>query len=191
MDDTKGYITQVMRASFALPAVELADTNGTLVTTAAISGLTAGVLTVAVARPDYPRTLQAYLTDANATITGATVTLVGLNQNGEGITEVLTFTAAGNKNTSNAFAVLLSATWALVSGTVTTTSDTIAIGFGPALGLPGAKGCVYGDLLHSDFNGAIDAGTFNRTYGTYNPAGTMDAAKPVEVQYTVKIPIVQ
>lgn len=191
MDVTKGYITMVGRATFAKPGVEVTDTNGTLVTTVALSTLTGGVMTVAVAKPDYPRTLMGFLTDANASISNGTVTLVGVDQNGNGITDTLTFTAAGAQNSVKAFAVLLSATWTLVTGTVTGGSDTMAIGFGPALGLPATVDAVYDKLLHATFDGGNETGTFNATYGTYNPSGTMNAAKAVEVQYLYKIPIIQ
>ena len=191
MDVNKGYVTLTGRATFAKPGVEVTDTNGTLVTTVGLSTLTAGVMTIAVAKPDYPRTIMGFLTDANATITNGTVTLVGLDQNGNGITDTLTFTAAGAVNGVKAFSVLNSATWALVSGTVTATIDTMALGFGPALGCPAGPDAIFVDLLHASFDGGQETGTFSRTYGTYNPTGTMNAAKAVEVTFLYKVPIVQ
>ncbi len=170
------------------PNVAVTDTSGTYVTTVAISGLTAGALTIA-AQPDYPRTVSAFLTDANGTITGATVTVVGIDQNGVGITDVLTITAAGAKNGAKAFAKITSATWALVSGTVTASSDTIALGAGPAIGLPAAPGATYDRLIKAAFDDADDLGTFSATYGLYTPAGTMDDAKHLEVTFLFSVPI--
>ncbi|MFA6972684.1 MAG: hypothetical protein WC208_14975 [Gallionella sp.] len=188
MDKIKGFIQMTGRASFALPAVAEAADSGTIVASAAISGLTAGVMTVA-AQPDYPRTLRGYLTDANATITNGTLTIVGLDQNGIGISDILTFTAAGAQTTVKAFAKVVSVTWALVTGTVTTTSDTMSLGYGASLGLPACNGAIYEKLVKAEFNGSNDAGTLSTTYGLYVPAGTLDGAKPLEVTFNYKIPI--
>lgn len=170
------------------PEVAVTDTNGTIVTTVAISGLTAGALTIA-AQPDYPRTMQVFITDANSSITGGTVTIVGIDQNGVGITDVIAVTGAGSFTGVKAFAKVTSATWALVSGTVTNTSDTVAIGFGPALGLPAAPGATYKRLIKAAFDDADDLGTFSATYGLYTPAGTMNGAKLVEVTFLFSVPI--
>lgn len=187
MDKIKGVLDMVGKASFALPVAAAANAAGcAYVTDVSISTLTAGVLTIA-AQPGYPRTARAILTDANASITGATVTIVGIDQNGIGITDVLTFTGAGTVNGVKAFAKITSATWALVSGTVTATDDKIALGAGPALGLPAAPNVIYGSLIKGTFNGGNEAGTFSAAYGLYTPAGTMDGAKAVEVLFTYKM----
>jgi hypothetical protein len=189
MQRLPGELLLVGHASFAKPAVASASAGAaTIVSDVAISTLTAGALTIA-AQPDYPRTIRGILTDANTTITGATVTIVGLDQNGIGITDTLTFTAAGTVDGVKAFAKVTSATWALVSGTVTTTDDTIAIGYGPALGLIAAPGAVYDRKIKSSFDGGDEAGTFSTTYGLYTPTGTMDGAKAIEVDYLYKLPL--
>ena len=180
-------LQMVGRNSFALPAVAAANAGAcTIVADVSISGLTAGALTIA-AQPDYARTLKIVVTDANSSITGATVEVVGVNQNGEGISETVSITGAGSFYTSNAFSKVVSATWTLVSGTVTTTSDKVAIGYGPKLGLAAMPGAKYKRLIKAEFNGGDDAGTFNATYGVYTPAGTMDRAKAVEVTYLYEI----
>lgn len=171
------------------PEVKVTDTAGTLVTTVALSSLTAGALTIA-AQPDYPRTIVGFLTDANTSITGGTLTITGLDQNGEGITDILTFTAAGAKDGVKAFSKITSATWALTGGTVTTTDDTIALGFGQAIGLPSAPGATIDRLITSIFDDAPEAGTFNATYGTYIPAGTMNGVKHLELTYLFSVPVV-
>lgn len=188
MDKSKGWLKMVGRASFALPAVAEAADSGTIVSSVAISGLTAGALTIA-AQPDYPRTIRGYLTDANATITSATVTIVGLDQNGVGISDTLTFSAAGAQTSVKAFSKVVSATWALVSGTVTASSDTLSLGYGASLGLPAAPDAIYEKLIKAEFNGADDLGTLSTTYGLYAPAGTLDGAKPLEVMFNYKIQI--
>jgi hypothetical protein len=186
MDTKKGWLDLTGFATFAKPIVAEAADSGAYVTAVALSSLTLGAFTIA-AQPDYPRTVRGYLTDANATITNGTVTIVGLDQNGVGISDVLTFTAAGAQTTVKAFSKIVSATWALVSGTVTGTSDTISLGAGASLGLPAAPGALYGRLIKGTFDGADDLGTFSSTYGLYVPAGTMDGAKAVEVLYTYKL----
>jgi hypothetical protein len=188
MDKVKGFIQMVGFAAFAKPIVAEAADSGAIVTSVAISGLSAGVLTIA-AQPDYPRTIRGYLTDANASITNATVTIVGLDQNGIGISDTLTFTAAGAVTSVKAFAKVVSATWALVSGTVTGSSDTISLGAGASLGLPACNGAIYEKKVKATFDGGDDTGTLSTTYGLFVPTGTMNGAKAVEVTFNYKIPI--
>lgn len=186
----KGWITLAGNVSCAQPIVQAANAGAcAIVSDVALSGLTAGAMTVALATPDYPRNLIAILTDANATITSGTVTVTGLDQNGEAISEVFTFAAAGTQTGVKAFSKVSSATWALVSGTVTTTDDKMAIGVGDKLGVPAGPGAIYEEFLCGVFDGDADAGTFNKTYGTYDPAGTMNGAKPVEVYYRYRVPM--
>jgi len=188
MDNEKGYLRRTGVMYFGKPIVAESADSGAYVTSVAISTLTGGVLTIA-AQPDYPRTVRGYLTDANASITNGTVTIVGVDQNGVGISDTLTFTAAGAQTTVKAFAHITSATWALVSGTVTNTSDTISLGAGASLGLPADPGAIYEKLVKATFDGGDDAGTFSKTYGLYVPAGTMDGAKEVLVVYNYKVQI--
>jgi hypothetical protein len=188
MDQKKGWIEMIGKATFVKPIVAEAADSGAIVTSVALDTLSAGVLTIA-AQPGYARTLRCYLTDANASITGATVTIVGLDQNGVGISDVVTFVAAGAQTTVKAFSKVISATWALVSGTVTGTSDTLSIGVGASLGLPAAPGAIYDRLVKGTFDGADDLGTFSAAYGLYVPAGTMNGAKAVEVTYLYKVQI--
>lgn len=186
----KGWLSFVGNVSCAQPIVQAANAGAcAIVTDVSLSGLTAGAMTVALAEPDYPRNLICILTDANATITGGTVTVTGLDQNGEAQSEVFTFTAAGTQTGVRAFSKVTSATWALVSGTVTATDDKMAIGVGNKLGLPAGPGAVYEEVLSRTFDGDADTGTFNKAYGTYLPSGTMNGAKPVEVYYSFKLPL--
>ena len=189
MDKVKGYLDRVGFMQFLKPVVANANAGAcTIVTDVAISTLTGGALTIA-AQPDYPRTMKIVLTDAATTDLTGTVTIVGIDQNGVGISDVLSVTAAAASTAVNgvkAFAHVTGATWATVSGTVTASNDKIAVGVGPALGLPGAPNCIYEGLVKGTFDGADEAGTFNATYGTYTPAGTMNGAKEVAVTYRYK-----
>lgn len=190
MDRNRQEVFMTGHAIFAKPAVMSATTAGQIVTDVALSSLTAGAFTI-LAQPDYPRTIRAYFTDGGSTILTGTVTVVGVDQNGDGIQDVIAITpVTGGRNGVKAFSWVTSITWNLLTGTVTTTSDTMAIGWGPALGLPGAPGCTYIRLLKGIFDGGHEAGTFNATYGTYTPVGTMNAAKAVEVTYLYKYSLV-
>ena len=162
-----------------------AAAGGAIVSDVALSGLSAGVMTVA-AQPDYPRVLRAFLTDANASITSATITIVGLDASGEGITDVLAITAAGVKDGVKAFAKVTSATWALVTGTLTGSSDKIAIGVGKALGLPMVPGGILPVLIKANFTNADDLATINQTYKTITIVGTLDATNLIEVWFRYK-----
>lgn len=186
----KGWITLVNSLTYSEPIVQAANAGAcAIVTDVAISGLSAGVLTVALAEPDYPRNLIAILTDVNASITGGTVTVYGLDQNGEAISEVFTFTAAGTQTGNKAFSKVSAAVWALTSGTVTASDDKIAIGVGNKLGLPAGPGAVYEEMLNRTFDGDADTGTFNKTYGTYLPSGTLNGAKEIDLTYRFRVPI--
>ena len=186
MDKVKGFFIRVGFAYFTKPIVAAADAGAcAYVTDVSLSGLTAGALTIA-AQPDYPRTVRAVLTDANGSITGGTVTVVGLDPNGVGVTDVITFTGAGTVDGVQPFSKITSATWALTEGTVTATDDKVALGAGPALGLWGEPNMTFDRLVKGTFDGGDEAGTFSATYGTYTPAGTMDGAKAVEVLFLYK-----
>lgn len=194
MDKEKGWLSKVGFMQFGKPVVANANAGAcTIVTDVALDTLTAGALTIA-AQPDYPRTLKIVLTDAATTDLTGTVTIVGIDQNGKGITEVFSVTAAAAStavNGTKAFAHVTSATWAIGDGTVTATNDKIAVGVGPALGLPASPNGIYENLVKGTFDGADDAGTFSATYGTYTPAGTMNGAKEVAVtfRYKEQIPV--
>jgi len=172
--------------SFVKPAVAAANAGAcTLVSDVAISGTTAQTLTVA-AQNDYPRTVRVWITDANASLTSVVVTVTGIDQNGVGITDTITCTAAGATNGAKAFAYITSIS-SLATGTLDAGSDKIAVGYGPALGLQAAPNALYSRLIKGTFDGGDEAGTFSTTYGLYTPAGTMDGKKAVEVLFQYKL----
>lgn len=187
----QGWLKLMGYAHYAQPIVQAANSGAcAIVTAVGISTLTAGALTIALPKPDYPRNMVCYLVDANASITAGTVTIYGLDQNGVATSEVIAITATTVMSGVVAFSQVTAAVWALVSGTVTGGgTDTIAIGVGNKLGLPAGPGAVYEAYLNSSFDGDADAGTLNTTYGTYLPAGTMNGAKPMEVFYRYKLPL--
>jgi hypothetical protein len=186
MDRKPGYISLVGRFS-GQPEVAVTDTNGTIVTTVDMTALT--TMTIA-AQPDYPRTVSAFVTNAAGDVIVGTVTIVGQDQNGEAQTEVIAITAAGANNGVKVFSYITSATFAKISGTLTGSSDTIALGFGSKIGLPSAPGAKIRRIISAQFDDAPDAGTFSDTYGTYVPAGTMDGGKHLEVSYLFDVPVI-
>lgn len=160
-----------------------------IVSDVSLSGLTAGALTIA-AQPDYPRNLRIFITDANTSLEGAVVTITGKNARGEVIVEAVTFTVGGtqNKYTSNAFAKVTSAV-ITTTGTVTATDDKVAIGIGNKLGLFLPPGAILDSIIKCTYDEADEDGTVDLTYGTYLPAGTLDASDQVEVSYLYSVAI--
>ena len=69
MDRIKGLLRRTGFASFEKPAVAAANAGAcTLVTDVAISSITVAQTLTVAAQNDYPRTLRAWLTDANSSI---------------------------------------------------------------------------------------------------------------------------
>lgn len=194
MDKEKGFITLTGFLSVAKPAA--ADANSGAATIIAevdantISGYTTaagGALTIA-AQPDYPRNMILWITDANSTVTGGTVTVTGQDQNGDPIEEDFTIpgTGSGSVTGTKAFSYVRGALIKSVTGTAGA-GDKVALGTGAAFGCPGAPNCKYIRDIKSTFDGADEAGTFSKTYGLYTPAGTPNGAKAIEVLYLYKI----
>lgn len=122
----RGRITLVLSQMLGLPV--LADVDR-IVTSIDIAN---GAQVIA-AQPDVPRSLTVTVTDANASITAGTVTIVGTDPQGRTVTEVLTLptlTLTGTK----IFASVTSVTVASLAGAAA--GDTITVGVGNKIGLP-------------------------------------------------------
>lgn len=107
----------------------VAADNDRIVVSATIAN---GAQTIA-AQPDCPRNITITVTDANASISAGTVTVVGTDSKGRSVQEVLTFptlTLTGTK-------IFASITSVTVSGLVGNgVGDTIIVGVGNVIGLP-------------------------------------------------------
>jgi hypothetical protein len=198
MDKTKGFLDMTGFASFWEPDAVSANSGAAAIVTEVdmntLTGYTtaAGGAATVAAQADYARNLLVFITDANASVTGGTVTVVGTDQNGEGISEDFTMTGGGTETLtgSKAFAHVTSVTVKSVTGTAGA-GDKVAVGIGNKLGLPASPDAIYGRLVKATYDGGDESGTFNATYGTYAPAGTLNASDEVEVSYTYRVPIVQ
>ena len=87
------------------------------------------------AQPDVPRNLTVALVDANASVTTGTLTIVGLDFEGNVITEVVDIpTSIGATVLTKIFVRVTSATISGLAGEAA--GDTITIGVGNVIGLP-------------------------------------------------------
>ena len=69
------------------------------------------------------------------------------------------------------------------------TTDTLAISNGPKIGLPLGTDEELFDVVKERFNLvdiAVTTANTSRTYGTYEPASTLDGKKALEIWYTTK-----
>lgn len=99
-----------------------------------------GTITIA-AQPAYPRKFQVRIvigTTTTTAITAGTLTLVGVNAQGQSVTEVisLVYATSTTVQTTNAYATLTSGTVANYAANGSGTGNTLGIGLGTALGLP-------------------------------------------------------
>jgi len=104
-----------------------------------------GTITIA-AQPVHARKLQVRVVDGGTHITAGTLTLVGFDQDGNAITEVISLigTADRTVTTANAFASLTSGT---VAGLAGGGSSTLGIGVSNDFGIPTRQGVVDFALL--------------------------------------------
>jgi hypothetical protein len=146
-------------------------------------------LTIA-AQPDYPRKLRVRITDADSSVSAGTVTIVGKDQNGTAVSEVVTLTGGtATKVTTKAYSHVTSATVASLAGN--TGSDHISIGVDTALGLPTGPGFTGFAVHKANAQNADEAvGTVDATAGTVVPTTAADGAKNFEFWYTANVPVV-
>jgi len=159
----------------ALPAL---DADYYYVATAMTGGSDQDITgSLAATQATYGRSVTASLVDADASVTQLKVYLSGLDTFGRAITETLSFTGSPGTSTQEsnyAFRELTSVIYH-ADGTVGGT-DTLALGFKDKLGLPREITSV-SDILKARVdstayeNPASGAGTFNATYGTWEPLG--------------------
>lgn len=115
------------------------EANAAAATVVANANATASTPMTLGTQPKYPCKLLVYVTDANSSLVG-TLTLVGTDQDGNPVTDVLTLTGQGTHTytTANAYAHLTSATPSL-SG-IDAGTDKIAVAQSGAIGLPTGAG---------------------------------------------------
>jgi len=161
-----------------------AEGDGAVLTNAAGGGTTG--LTAIAARIEHPRNVV--ITLVNAGLVTGNVRVCGIGMTGFptnelfAITPVLTYT--GNVPFLRIDEVHV---WG-VTGTLTT-ADTMSIGVGAKIGVPLGVNETLHDVVKERFNladVAVTPANINRTYGTYIPTSTLDAAKVLELWYVTK-----
>lgn len=195
MDKTKGYIDMIGHHVCVPPVEASAIATGTICVAEVdfddIANYTTvgGPATIAL-QPSTPRGVVLWHTDASAALDHAgTVVVTGLDQNGVAVEETIAIPAA----TTHVHGVLafskISSVWVKTTAGTYGASDHFSLGFDNRLGLCAAPHCIYGSLIQATTSSAVDAGTFNATYGTYDAAEVFDADIEAEITFTYKIPI--
>jgi hypothetical protein len=153
-----------------------------------------GALTIA-AQPPHARKFQVRLvlgTPGTTNITAGTLTLVGFDQDGNAITEVVQMNqfgaVSGTYTTLNCYASLTSATVAGYTASGSGTGNTVGIGLATAFGLPTQQGLVAVDLA------MVKSTKITKVLGTSNVAaddvastGTLDTVARSFVPTTVPV----
>ena len=150
--------------------------------------------TLSTGTADGPRNVVAVVTHASS-IVAMTILIVGRDQYGQAMSELLTITATGTSKTANGKKAFKQITRIDLISAGDSTSNTVGIGFGNVLGLSARP--VAGGFIQGTFNGTKEAtqGTFvdadvttattttGDVRGTYTPNGTLDGAKRVTCIY--------
>lgn len=139
-------------------------------------------------QPDVPRSLVLTVVDTSASITEGDIEVVGLDQNGTLIQEDVDISAgAGTYNTSNAFSVIKSITPNGVATLGGAGDETLSVGSGTKLGLPGIVNGKLVEVFKTCVDGADEAvGTVDKTYGTLIPTTAANGTRDYDVWYTVE-----
>ena len=122
-------------------------------------------------QPVMPRNVVLTVVDTTPSLTGGTMTIIGIDQNGKSVSEVFIYSVPAAYIGSVAFALVKSVVCAL-TGTFTGAGDeTMAIGVRDAFGLPvGIDGKLEEvfKFMHADADVAVVPGSIDRVNGTYN-----------------------
>lgn len=142
-----------------------------------------GTLTTDFAQPDVPRCLQ--VVGSGVAVTG-NVVVTGTNAAGAIITETLALNGTTPVVGVKAFKLIVSIDFPADSGA---TGETIDVGTTDKIGLPDILR-VSGLVLLKLFDGAADAGSLTVDVdelekNVYDPAGTLNGAKVLELYYFV------
>ena len=161
------------------------EADGAVLTNAGGGGAT-GLVAVAT-RLEHPRNIR--LTQVVDGCTGGNVRLIGIGMNGLPTSEVIALRSSSGSRDGNVPFLREDEVhvWG-VTGTLSTT-DTLAISNGPKIGLPLGTDEELFDVVKERFNLvdiAVTTANISRTYGTYQPASTLDGAKALEIWYTTK-----
>jgi hypothetical protein len=126
------------------------------------------------AQPDAPRNVTFTITDANSSITGATLEVIGTDAQDRALEETISTSSAGTQTVVGArcFKTITSARY-IVSGVVTGGADLVQGGYGDILGIPYAIAAV-SDVMNRRQDANAGVGTISiptGTHGTWTLSG--------------------
>lgn len=149
--------------------------------------LTNTSLTVA-AQPDVPRSMVVTVVDTTGSIVAGTVTITGVDANGNPVSEVIDCSAgAGTYQGSVPFAVVGSVVTAGFTVLGGGGDETIAVGSSTKLGLPTMIGGSVESVYKACVDGANEAvGTVSTTYGTIIPTTAPNGTRDFDFWYRAK-----
>jgi hypothetical protein len=149
--------------------------------------LTNVAFTVA-AQPDVPRNMVVTVVDTTGSIVAGTLTIVGTDVNGQGVSEAIDCSAGAGTYTGNVpFARVGSVTASGFTVLGGAGDETIAVGSGGKLGLPTMIGGTLNSVYKSCVGGVDEAvGTVSTTYSTIIPTSTPDNSKDFDFWYVAK-----
>lgn len=155
------------------------------VDTATLGGMTTSFYAASfLVQPVHPRTLSFVLTDSGSNSTG-TITVYGVNGNGDITSESLSFNAANTGlylYSSNAYVALstITLTYTAFGGV---NSEKFWVGVSSGIGLANDLAAA-ADLIQAVEAGAdATTGTLNTTYDTYLPASAPNGTRDYELWY--------
>lgn len=177
----KGFLLEARHVNYDNPAApgttDIVDTVN----------LTNVAFTVA-AQPDVPRNMVVTVVDTTGSITVGTLTIVGVDVNGQGVTE--TFDCSGGAGTYTGNVPFAKVTSVTASGFATlggSGDETIAVGSGGKLGLPTMLGGSVESVYKACVDGADEAvGTVSTTYGTITPTTAANGTRDFDFWYRAK-----
>ena len=186
-DAAKTYADHSFLAHFNIPAASVKAPVANGVHAAVTSLATASVVTTGITNPTVPMNITATAGGTAEDVKAIQVIIEGTNFNDEVITETLpafTVDTLGTVAGTKAFKTVTKITIPAHDGLGATT----AIGFGAIFGLP-YKLSATEQVIVKLFNNAADTGTVaksaNLESNTFDPNGTPDGAKPIDLYIIV------
>ncbi len=173
-----------------IAAEDVSDTEATVAAAATIVvdiDLVNGAQSV-VSNPagmDVPRNVAVTIIDATPTITAGTVTVTGIDQHGDVVSEVFDCAAGEDVYSGDViFAVVTAVVTADFTVLGGASDEQVSVASGGKLGLPMGAGRTLIDVYKSAVNGVDEAvGTVDTTYGSIEPTSAPDNSKDFDFWY--------
>lgn len=142
-----------------------------------LNGVSAPATMANLLQPKIPRNLKINITDANASISAYSITIVGVGPDGSAVTETFNFASGLTPAGSKIFATITSVTLNSIVGSGS--GDTLDLGYGVKIGVPVPAGATGLSIVKLVSNGTAEAAsatdtTNNSFTATTAPNGTND-----------------